>query len=242
MITEKTGVTFALDCCDREALHWAVTTGGFDSETVQDVMLGAVERRFGSELPTSPVEWLTDNGSCYRANETRQFARMLGLEPKNTAVRSPESNGTAESFVKTIKRDYISIMPKPDGLTASDVRAHNRAANGACDEYKQLKVLSMGRQKAVIKARREAKRVLRRDSRSHKQREEESVTSLVQMSGVEAIGMARDSRDTSPILARNEAQLHYLKAIESKQLIFATGEAGAEKPDQRSKSGRGPDT
>ncbi|HIE9200227.1 IS3 family transposase [Klebsiella pneumoniae] len=116
---EKLRVTFALDCCDREALHWAVTTGGFDSETVQDVMLGAVERRFGSELPAFPVEWLTDNGSCYRANETRQFARMLGLEPKNTAVRSPESNGIAESFVKTIKRDYISIMPKPDGLTAA---------------------------------------------------------------------------------------------------------------------------
>ncbi|EJG6607599.1 IS3 family transposase [Escherichia coli] len=116
---EKLRVTFALDCCDREALHWAVTTGGFDSETVQDVMLGAVERRFGNELPASPVEWLTDNGSCYQANETRQFARMLGLEPKNTAVRSPESNGIAESFVKTIKRDYISIMPKPDGLTAA---------------------------------------------------------------------------------------------------------------------------
>ncbi|HFP0118970.1 TPA: IS3 family transposase, partial [Escherichia coli] len=116
---EKLRVTFALDCCDREALHWAVTTGGFDSETVQDVMLGAVERRFGNELPASPVEWLTDNGSCYRANETRQFARMLGLEPKNTAVRSPESNGIAESFVKTIKRDYISVMPKPDGLTAA---------------------------------------------------------------------------------------------------------------------------
>ncbi|HGY6632928.1 TPA: IS3 family transposase, partial [Escherichia coli] len=116
---EKLQVTFALDCCDREALYWAVTTGGFDSETVQDVMLGAVERRFGNELPASPVEWLTDNGSCYRANETRQFARMLGLEPKNTAVRSPESNGIAESFVKTIKRDYISVMPKPDGLTAA---------------------------------------------------------------------------------------------------------------------------
>ncbi|WP_128969557.1 IS3 family transposase [Escherichia coli] len=116
---EKLRVTFALDCCDREALHWAVTTGGFNSETVQDVMLGAVERRFGNDLPSSPVEWLTDNGSCYRANETRQFARMLGLEPKNTAVRSPESNGIAESFVKTIKRDYISIIPKPDGLTAA---------------------------------------------------------------------------------------------------------------------------
>ncbi|OON71430.1 hypothetical protein B1R43_25160, partial [Escherichia coli] len=49
-----------------------------------------------------------DNGSCYRANETRQFARMLGLEPKNTAVRSPESNGIAESFVKT---GFAPIFP-----------------------------------------------------------------------------------------------------------------------------------
>ena len=115
---EKLRVTFALDCCDREALYWAASNGGYDSETVQDVMLGAVERRFGNSLPTSPVEWLTDNGSAYRSYQTRQFARMVGLEPKHTAVRSPESNGMAESFLKTMKRDYISIMPKPDGLTA----------------------------------------------------------------------------------------------------------------------------
>ena len=75
---ERLRVTFALDCCDREALHWAVTTGGFNSETVQDVMLGAVEHRFGNDLPSSPVEWLTDNGSCYRANETRQFRPDVG--------------------------------------------------------------------------------------------------------------------------------------------------------------------
>ncbi|OKU60987.1 hypothetical protein ACN88_20295 [Escherichia coli] len=35
------------------------------------------------------------------------------------AMKQTESNGIAESFVKTIKRDYISIMPKPDGLTAA---------------------------------------------------------------------------------------------------------------------------
>ncbi len=90
---EKLRVTFALDCCDREAFYWAASNGGYDSETVQDVMLGAVERRFGNRLPTSPVEWLTDNGSAYRSYQTRQFARMVGLEPEHTAVRSPESNG-----------------------------------------------------------------------------------------------------------------------------------------------------
>ncbi|ELP08728.1 hypothetical protein SEEE5646_00812 [Salmonella enterica subsp. enterica serovar Enteritidis str. 50-5646] len=95
----------------------------------------------------------------------------------------------------------------------------------------------------MIKARREAKRVLRRDSRSHKQREEESVTSLVQMGGVEAIGMARDSRDTSPVKARNEAQAHYLNTIDSKQLIFATGVSRLWKNmDQCGKGGRSIDS
>ena len=115
---EKLRVTFAMDCCDREALDWAASTGGYDSATVQDVMLRSVERRFGDALPASPVEWLTDNGSAYRAHETRAFAREIGLEPRTTAVRSPQSNGIAESFVKTMKRDYIEMMPKPDSRTA----------------------------------------------------------------------------------------------------------------------------
>ncbi|MDX7710778.1 DDE-type integrase/transposase/recombinase, partial [Aeromonas caviae] len=70
---EKLRVTFAMDCCDREALDWAASTGGYDSDTVQDVMLRSVERRFGDSLPASPVEWLTDNGSAYRTHETRAF-------------------------------------------------------------------------------------------------------------------------------------------------------------------------
>ncbi len=115
------------------------------------------------------------------------------------------------------------------GSQTSSVSKHNRVHTGDAGNETNCKVPSMGRQKAVIKARREAKRVLRRDSRSHRQREEESVTTLVQMSGVESIGMARDCRDNSPIAARNEAQEHYLNAIERKQLIFATGEAGCGK-------------
>lgn len=120
-------------------------------------------------------------------------------------------------------------VPGLKGSQTSSVSEHNRAQCRDAGNETNCKVPSMGRQKAVIKARREAKRVLRRDSRSHKQREEESVTSLVQMSGVESIGMARDCRDNSPIAARNEAQQHYLNAIEKKQLIFATGEAGCGK-------------
>ncbi|OXT57476.1 transposase, partial [Pseudomonas aeruginosa] len=60
----------------------------------------------------------SDNGSAYIAEQTRLFARQIGLQPVTTPVRSPQSNGMAESFVKTIKRDYVAHMPKPDRETA----------------------------------------------------------------------------------------------------------------------------
>jgi len=81
-------------------------------------MLEAIEHRFGGELPASPVQWLSDNGSAYTAEQTRAFARQIGLLPLTTPVRSPQSNGRAESFVKTMKRDYIRHTPKPDRAMA----------------------------------------------------------------------------------------------------------------------------
>ncbi|MDC9606762.1 phosphate starvation-inducible protein PhoH [Xenorhabdus griffiniae] len=84
----------------------------------------------------------------------------------------------------------------------------------------------MGRQKAVMKSRREVRRMLKRESRY---RDNDNVTSLVQLGGVEAIGMARESRDTSEIMPRSEAQYRYMRAINNKQLIIANGEAGCGK-------------
>lgn len=114
---EKLRVTFALDYCDREAIDWAVSIGGYDSITVQDVMLGAVEKRFGARLPDKPVQWQTDNGSVFTAHDTRKFARVLNLEACTTAVSSPQSNGMADRFVKTMKENYIAYMPKPNART-----------------------------------------------------------------------------------------------------------------------------
>ncbi len=50
--------------------------------------------------------------------QTRAFARQIGLLPLTTPVCSPQSNGMAESFVKTMKRDYLRNMPKPDNAMA----------------------------------------------------------------------------------------------------------------------------
>ena len=77
-------------------------------------MLRSVERRFGDALPASPVEWLTDNGSAYRAHETRAFAREIGLEPKTTAVRSPQSNGIAELRIPAKLNSHSGQREHPD--------------------------------------------------------------------------------------------------------------------------------
>ncbi|MCO5367805.1 IS3 family transposase [Pseudomonas alliivorans] len=114
----KLSVTFALDCCDREAIGWVASPTGYSGDDIRDLMLKSVEKRFGDQLPSTPVQWLSDNGSAYIAEQTRVFARQIGLQPVTTPVRSPQSNGMAESFVKTIKRDYVAHMPKPDRETA----------------------------------------------------------------------------------------------------------------------------
>jgi putative transposase len=114
---ERVRIAFALDCCDREAMSWVATTAGITGDMVRDLMVEAVEARFGSTMPPRPVEWLTDNGSPYIARDTRSFAREIGLEPLTTAIQSPQSNGMAEAFVKTFKRDYADRMDRRDALT-----------------------------------------------------------------------------------------------------------------------------
>jgi putative transposase len=115
---ERVRIAFTLDCCDREALAWVATTGGINGADIRDLMVESVEARFGLvNRLARPIEWLTDNGSVYTADQTRDFARRIGLTPRTTPIESPQSNGMAEAFVKTFKRDYVGVNPKPDANT-----------------------------------------------------------------------------------------------------------------------------
>jgi transposase InsO family protein len=114
---ETVRVAFSLDTCDRELMAWCASTGGISGEMIRDLMVETVERRFGNDALPHPVQWLSDNGSCYRAHETVDFAIGLGLVPCFTPVRSPQSNGMAEAFVKTFKRDYVYVHDRPDAQT-----------------------------------------------------------------------------------------------------------------------------
>ena len=70
-----------------------------------------------AQQAASATAWLSDNGSCYTARDTRAFAREIGLVPLTTPVSSPQSNGMAEAFVRTLKRDYVRVSPRPDART-----------------------------------------------------------------------------------------------------------------------------
>jgi len=109
---------FIIDAHDREIIAWtAVVNAGISGSDIRDIMLEAVERRFSTYRAPVVIEMLTDNGSPYIAKETQIFARQIGLKPCFTPVRSPQSNGISEAFVKTLKRDYVEITPLPDART-----------------------------------------------------------------------------------------------------------------------------
>jgi len=109
---------FLIDAHDREVIAWrAVANAGISGSNIQDMMLEAVEARFGTHRAPQSIEMLSDNGSAYTARETRIFARQLGLKPCFTPLRSPQSNGVSEAFVHTLKRDYVQVMPLPDART-----------------------------------------------------------------------------------------------------------------------------
>ena len=110
---ETVTATFAKNCCDREIMDWRAWSGkGLPGEPVREMLIEAVEKRFGAveAIPAQhALEFLTDNGGAYIAEDTRRIARSLGLKSVNTPVRSPQSNGMAESFVNTF-RDRKSVV------------------------------------------------------------------------------------------------------------------------------------
>ena len=152
--------TFAKDCCDREIMAFRAWEGkGLPGEPVREMLIEAVEKRFGAveAMPTGHLlQFLSDNGSAYIAHETRRIARSLGLTPVNTPVCSPQSNGMAESFVNTFKRDYVSRMD------LSDARAVLAQLPAAFEHFNEVHPHSSLKMKSPREFRRQRVEQLRR--------------------------------------------------------------------------------
>ena len=104
---EKVYVIFVLDTCDREAICYIAKTKPVLADDVQSLMIESVEKRFNQSTAPRQIQFLSDRGSIYRAKQTKAMSTMLNLQSCFTMAYSPESNGMAEAFVKTIKRDYV---------------------------------------------------------------------------------------------------------------------------------------
>ncbi len=128
---QEVHVAFSLDCHDREAMAYVMRPRDLTHHEIIELMDRTVTRRFGEtieKLP-QPIQWLSDLGGQYIAEETRQYGQDWGFEVINTPAYSPQSNGMAEAFVKLFKRDYVYAN---DLWTAESVM---RMVPGWFDDY-----------------------------------------------------------------------------------------------------------
>lgn len=69
---KRVRVAFALDCGDRKIISWVASARGIDAGLVLTLLIQAVVKRFGlNGKPPKTIQWLTDNGSCYKAAEKK---------------------------------------------------------------------------------------------------------------------------------------------------------------------------
>ena len=154
---ERVQVAFALDCHDREAIEFVAEPRDLNGYDIRLLLDKALWSRFGERVLKTPIviEWLSDNGGPYTSFETVSYAHELGFKPITTPAYSPESNGMAEAFVNTIKRDYVGGADLSDAETVlrqlpgwiadyNRVAPHSALGNVSPWEYKELKSQTPG--------------------------------------------------------------------------------------------------
>jgi transposase InsO family protein len=106
---EVLSVAFAIDCHDREVPAFVASPRPLTGADIRTLMDRTLWARFGEATLKAPhaIQWLSDNGPQYTATATVLYAHELGLVPITTPAYSPESNGLAEAFIGTFKRDYL---------------------------------------------------------------------------------------------------------------------------------------
>ena len=104
---QKGRLAIMIDCADRMVLAWRFAKR-VTADDLAEMLREAVFRRFGAARDRARgIEFLSDNGPEYTSYRFRPFVRAMGLIPCHTPRRSPESNGLAEAFFGSVKRDYV---------------------------------------------------------------------------------------------------------------------------------------
>jgi len=104
---QKGRLAIMIDCADRMVLAWRFAPR-ITAEDLAEMLREAVFRRFGEARSRAQgIEFLSDNGPEYTSHRFRPVVRAMGLIPCHTPRRSPQSNGLAEAFFGSFKRDYV---------------------------------------------------------------------------------------------------------------------------------------
>ena len=104
---QKRRLAIILDCADRSVVAWRLAPR-ITAEDLSEVVREAIFARFGdTRTQAQGIEFLSDNGPEYLAQSFRRDLEAWGLVPCRTPCRSPESNGVAEAFFGSLKRDYV---------------------------------------------------------------------------------------------------------------------------------------
>jgi len=108
---QKLRLAVIIDCADRMILAWKLQPR-LTTQEVCELLREAIFQRFAQRRQQAKgLEFLTDNGSEFIADQLQQLLRQMGLVACRTSCRSPQSNGLVESFFGSFKRDYLSHRP-----------------------------------------------------------------------------------------------------------------------------------
>jgi len=106
-------------------MAWRAWEGkGLPGEPVREMLIEAVEKRFGAveAVPEGHLlEFLSDNGGAYTAQDTGRIASSLGLKPINTPVSGASAHPAAHrTFLHSALAYSISHF-----LPVEDVRVQS---------------------------------------------------------------------------------------------------------------------
>jgi transposase InsO family protein len=104
-------IVFVIDAHDREVLAWHAAAGtSISGSMVRDLMLEAVELRFGTVQARHAVEWLSDKGSPLTATGNARLRRCSRpgamLHPR---CRAPSRTALPKPFVKSKRSNATTL-------------------------------------------------------------------------------------------------------------------------------------
>jgi putative transposase len=108
---QKLRLAVIIDCADRMVIAWKLQVR-LTAQDIGELLREALFQRFARQPhQAKDLEFLTDNGPEFIADQLQQFLTRLGLIACHTPCRSPQSNGWVESFFGSFKRDYLAHQP-----------------------------------------------------------------------------------------------------------------------------------